>query len=117
MVEGAGKGGAVEAEGALFLIGEAHRKLEQWDEAMAHFERRLRVLLAHHGEEGARREAKVAQAYRQIGDVYNVGKVDYERALESYMKAVPVAEEDWAGRLGEGRGCTWWCRCGKPKES
>ena len=93
VVEGAGKGGAVEAEGALALIGDAHRMLEQWDEAMAHFERRLRVLLAHHGEEGARRVAKVAEAYTDIGGVYISGKRDYERGIEYNMKAVPVAEE------------------------
>ena len=28
-----------------------------------------------------------------IGDVYNFGRGDFERALEYYMKAVPVAEE------------------------
>ena len=103
VVERAGKGGAVEAEGALWLIGETHRKLEQWDEALAHHERRLRVLLAHHGEEGAKRVAKVAEAYMNIGIVYDDGKGDHERALRYYMKAVPVAEEA-TGKLSKTTG-------------
>ena len=37
--------------------------------------------------------AKVAEAYTMIGVVYGEGKGDHERALENYMKAVPVAEE------------------------
>ena len=105
VVASAGKGGGVEEEGALALIGEAHWRLKQWDEALAHFQRQLRLLLDHHGEEGAKRVVEVADAYQGIGAIYNTGKGDYERALEQYMKAVPVAEEatgklsDTTGRL------------------
>ena len=105
VVQRSGKGGGIEEARPLELIGEAHWRLEQWDEALAHYQRQLRLLLDHHGEEGAKRVAEVAKAYQGIGDVYDDGKGDYERALEQYMKAVPVAEEatgklsDTTGRL------------------
>ena len=41
---------------------------------------------------GGKKEARLADAYRMVGVVYGEGKGDYERALEEYMKAVPVAE-------------------------
>ena len=93
VAERAGKGEGIEAESALLWIGEAHYWLEQYDEALQHRERRLRLLLAHFGEEGAKKEARVAQAYRAVGDVYNFGRGDFDRALEYYTKGVPVAEE------------------------
>ena len=93
VAERAGKGEGIEAESALLWIGEAHYGLEQYDEALQHRERRLRLLLAHFGEEGAKKEARVAEAYRAVGDVYNGGLGDFDRALEYYTKAVPVAEE------------------------
>ena len=105
VVQRSGKGGGIEEARPLDLIGEAHWRLKQWDEALAHFQRQLRLLLDHHGEEGAKRVAEVAEAYRMVGVIYNDGKGDYERALEQYMKAVPVAEEatgklsDTTGRL------------------
>ena len=94
VVASAGKGGGVEEEGALALIGDAHRRLKQWDEALEHCQRRGRVLLEHYGgqEGGGKKEARLADAYRRVGDVYDEGKGDHERALEEYMKAVPVAE-------------------------
>jgi DnaJ-class molecular chaperone len=92
VAEGAGKGEGIEAEGALYMIGYAHQRLERWDEALEHYERRERVLLAHYGEEGAKKQAKVAEAYKQIGEVHYAGRGDSERALEYFMKAVPVAE-------------------------
>ena len=95
VVASAGKGGGVEEEGALYLIGAAHYHLKQWDEALEHCQRRVRVLLEHYGgqEGGGKKEARLAEAYRMVGDVYTFGgKGDYERALEEYMKAVPVAE-------------------------
>ena len=59
-VEPRGGGGVgIEAEGALRLIGGAHYRLKQYDEAMEHYERRLQVLLRHYGQAGAKREAKV----------------------------------------------------------
>ena len=93
VAERAGKGEGIEAESALLWIGEAHFKLKQYDEALEHRERRLRLLLAHFGEEGAKKEARVAEAYKDVGDVYAQGRGDFDRALEYYTKAVPVAEE------------------------
>ena len=94
VVASAGKGGGVEEEGALRLIGNAHYELKQWDEALEHYQRRVRVLLEHYGgqEGGGKKEARLAEAYGRVGDVYDEGKGDHERALEEYMKAVPVAE-------------------------
>ena len=93
VAERAGKGEGIEAESALNQVGEAHFWLEQYDEALQHRERRLRLLLAHFSEEGAKKEARVAEAYMLVGDVYNFGRGDFDRALEYYTKAVPVAEE------------------------
>ena len=93
VVQRSGKGGGIEEARPLQLIGAAHWRLKQWDEALAHYQRQLRLLLDHHGEEGAKRVAEVAEAYRMVGVIYRNGKGDYERALEQYMKAVPVAEE------------------------
>ena len=93
VAERAGKGEGIEAESALNWIGEAHYWLKQYDEALQHRERRLRLLLAHFGEEGAKKEARVAQAYKDVGDVYNFDRGDFDPALEYYTKAVPVAEE------------------------
>ena len=94
VVASAGKGGGVEEEGALALIGDAHYELKQWDEALEHYQRRVRVLLEHYGgqEGGGKKEARLADAYLWVGNVYMDGKGDHERALEEYMKAVPVAE-------------------------
>ena len=93
VVQRSGKGGGIEEARPLQLIGGAHFRLKQWDEALAHYQQWLRLLLDHHGEEGAKRVAEVAGAYRMVGVIYGEGKGDYERALEQYMKAVPVAEE------------------------
>ena len=105
VVASAGKGGGVEEEGALALIGEAHYELKQWDEALEHYQRRVRVLLEHYGGQGGggKKEARLAEAYRMVGAVYKDGKGDYERALEEYMKAVPVAEAA-TGKLSETTG-------------
>ena len=105
VVASAGKGGGVEEEGALDLIGDAHYKLKQWDEALEHYQRRVRVLLEHYGgqEGGGKKEARLADAYRWVGVVYSEGKGDHERALEEYMKAVPVAEAA-TGKLSDTTG-------------
>ena len=103
MAERAGKGEGIEAEEALAQVGNAHYELEQYDEALEHRERRLRLLLAHFGEEGAKKEARVAEAYRNVGDVYDEGRGDFEQALEYYTKAVPVAEEA-TGKLSDTTG-------------
>jgi tetratricopeptide (TPR) repeat protein len=92
VVKKVGNVGGIEAVGALRLIGVAHFRLGQDDEALEHYERRLRLLLEYHGE-GAKKVVEVANAYNCIGEVYCDGRGDFERALEYYMKAVPVAEE------------------------
>ena len=103
VAEKAGKGASIEAAEALMQIGEAHFFLKQYDESLKHRERRLQVLLDHHGEEGAKHVATVASAYRGVGDVYSEGLDDWERALENYTKGVAVAEEA-TGKLSDTTG-------------